>query len=73
MHEHVNTINNRVHPWKIFKAEPVPENSEEFMENVKQQLVKKLNYIESLHNSQGKTFLVSDEVRLHKLQIYSLT
>ena len=57
MHEHYNAMISKVHPWKVFKKAPAPENSKKIMEDMKVSLMQqKLRYIKSIALSSGKKF-----------------
>lgn len=52
----------KVTPWKILELVPVPEDSEQILEDVRNELLKNLNYIKSIADKKGKKYVLCDKV-----------
>ncbi|KAF6039447.1 hypothetical protein EB796_002239 [Bugula neritina] len=62
--ETFGVIGKKIFPWKVFKVAPTPENPEKVLEDIYQELVKTLAYVQSVAEAQGTKHLVCDEVTL---------
>jgi len=52
----------KIYPWKLFKKVPEPEDSEKIVEEVRQTIIKHVNYIQSIADRRGKKFILCDQV-----------
>jgi len=68
--ETFGVIGKKIFPWKVFKVAPTPENPEKVLEDIYQELVKTLAYVQSVAEAQGTKHLVCDEVRVESLRVY---
>lgn len=62
-----STIGPKVYFWKVFKSHPVPENKEEILAEVRADILKAVNYIQTIAEKRGNKFIVSDTVSLPHL------
>ena len=51
-----------LYKWLFFKIIPTPENSEELLQQAKDQWMQMLNYIQSIAEKRGKKYIVGDKV-----------
>ena len=51
-----------LYKWLLFKMIPTPENSEELLQQAKDQWMQMLNYIQSIAEKRGKKYIVGDKV-----------
>ena len=64
LHEFTNNLISKYTFWKILKKIPEPENSEKLVEDLRNDLLKRLDYIKSITEKNGKKLLLCDKVRI---------
>ncbi|KAF6016575.1 hypothetical protein EB796_025119 [Bugula neritina] len=57
--------------WKIFKGVPEPEDPEKVLEEVRQSIIKHVNYIQSIAEGRGKKFILCDQIQLGDVWLYA--
>ncbi|KAF6035343.1 hypothetical protein EB796_006341 [Bugula neritina] len=62
---------DKIYTWKLFKSKPEPEDVSKVMEEVKGQIVKNLNYIQSIADKKGKKFIVGNDIQLGDVWLYA--
>ena len=58
----LTSIGRNIILWKVLKEIPEPENSEKIVSDLRADLLKKLDYIQTLTEKRRKTLLFGDEV-----------
>ncbi|KAF6016576.1 hypothetical protein EB796_025120 [Bugula neritina] len=61
----------KIYPWKLFKKVPEPEDSEKIVEEVRQTIIKHVNYIQSIADRRGKKFILCDQIQLGDVWLYA--
>lgn len=63
----VKEVPTKIYAWKVFSCVPEPEDSQKIVADVKEGLLKRLPYIQSIAEKRGKKFIVSDSVSVDVL------
>ncbi|XP_067943003.1 glutathione S-transferase 3-like [Watersipora subatra] len=72
LQEFVNSLIEQVIIWKVLKLAPEPEDSEKVVEGQRTELLKRLVYIRSIKEKQGKhKFLLCDKMQLADVWLYT--
>ena len=66
----LTSIGRNIILWKVLKEIPEPENSEKIVSDLRADLLKKLDYIQTLTEERRKTFLFGDEVCRSQALLY---
>lgn len=55
-------LGRRVYFWKFFGRGPEPENKDEVLAEVRADVIKAVNHIQSVAEKRGKKYIISDTV-----------
>ncbi|XP_067942613.1 probable glutathione S-transferase gst-36 isoform X2 [Watersipora subatra] len=72
LQEYFNNLVRRVIAWKVLKLVPEPEESEKAVQEQRADLLKRIEYIKSIADQQGKhKFLLCDKIQLADVWLYT--
>ncbi|XP_067942659.1 glutathione S-transferase 3-like [Watersipora subatra] len=72
LQEFVNNYSANYIYWKFLKRAPEPENSDKIVENIRSDLLKRLDYIKSISEKRGNPkFLLADKIQLADVWLYT--
>ncbi|XP_067942636.1 probable glutathione S-transferase 8 isoform X2 [Watersipora subatra] len=69
--ECTNDLAKSVYFWLLFKRTPEPENSDKILETFKEKLLKAMNYVQSVAEKRGKTFILGDQISLADVWVFN--
>ena len=57
-----NDVRQRWYHWKIHQWRPAPDNPEELLSDIRDKMLKRLNYIQAVSERAAKRFILCDQV-----------